>query len=270
MSFDKSAVGKHKEILTGCPDPIPAHGRRCVRGKMKAMNASFSEVYRRVNEDNNRDKPATDVGHAPAAKTKNRPARPRMALVVVDAQNDFSEGGALAVDGAVAAYTATYLHVSGTANKYAVLATTRDTHVDPGAHFSDSPDFVDSWPRHCVAGTSGAEFHPGIQRALDLFEQLNPNAVRIDVTKGEHDAAYSGFEGTTQAGVALADALRACDIEEIDVVGVATDHCVRATVLDGLKEGFSVRVLSKQVAAVDAKRGEEALAEMATAGATVV
>ena len=109
-----------------------------------------------------------------------------------------------------------------------------------------------------------------MQRAIAFFEQLNPAAVRIDVTKGEYAAAYSGFEGTTEAGVSLADALRASDIEEIDVVGVATDHCVRATVLDGLKEGFSVRVLSNQVAAVDPERGKAALAELAAAGATVV
>lgn len=229
------------------------------------MNASFSEVYRQVNEGTN-----AAASEQEQAQEQQHPARPRMALVVVDAQNDFSEGGALAVEGAVAAYQATYLHVAGTANKYSVLVTTRDNHIDPGAHFADEPDYVDTWPRHCVAGTPGAEIHPGMQRALDFFEQLNPAAVRIDVTKGEHTAAYSGFEGATEAGVSLADALRASDIEEIDVVGVATDHCVRATVLDGLKEGFAVRVLTNQVAAVDAERGKAALEEMAAAGATLV
>lgn len=233
------------------------------------MNASFSEMYRQVNEgtaDSNQDSAAESAN----AEQQEREPRPRMALVVVDAQNDFSEGGALAVKGAEAAYTATYVHVAGTANKYDVLVTTRDNHIDPGTHFSDNPDYVDTWPKHCVAGTPGAEIHPGMQRAIAFFEQLNPSAVRIDVTKGEHAAAYSGFEGTTQAGVSLADALRASDIEEIDVVGIATDHCVRATVLDGLKEGFAVRVLSNQVAAVDPERGKEALAEMAEEGATII
>lgn len=235
------------------------------------MNASFSEIYRQVNADNSGNAgTGADTSNDAHSEEQQRPARPRMALVVVDAQNDFSAGGALAVDGAEAAYTATYLHVAGTANKYSVLATTRDNHVDPGTHFSETPDFADTWPKHCVAGTPGAEIHPGMQRAIAFFEQLNPAAVRIDVTKGEYAAAYSGFEGTTEAGVSLADALRASDIEEIDVVGVATDHCVRATVLDGLKEGFSVRVLSNQVAAVDSERGKAALAELAAAGATVV
>nr|WP_120491940.1 isochorismatase family protein [Corynebacterium lactis] len=231
------------------------------------MNASFSEMYRQVNEGSPAEVPAVDRAAEPDRPA--HPPRPRMALVVVDAQNDFSEGGALAVDGAIAAYRNTYLHVAGTANKYDVIVTTRDNHIDPGQHFSDHPDFVDTWPPHCVAGTPGAEIHPEMQRALDFFAQLNPHAVRIDVTKGEHSAAYSGFEGTTEAGVSLADALRASDIEEIDVVGVATDHCVRATVLDGLKQGFSVRVLRNQVAAVDADRGDFSLMEMESSGATL-
>lgn len=243
------------------------------------MNSSFSEMYRQVNgentpaEDNSAASGATSGAlsedHA-AADSKQHPPRPKMALVVVDAQNDFSEGGSLAVDGAIAAYRNTYLHVAGTANKYDVLVTTRDNHIEPGEHFSAEPDFKDSWPIHCAAGTEGADYHPEIQRALDFFEQLNPHAVRIDVTKGEFAAAYSGFEGATEAGVSLADALRASDIEQIDVVGVATDHCVRATVLDGLKEGFSVRVLRNQIAAVDPQRGAAALAEVAAAGAELV
>lgn len=196
--------------------------------------------------------------------------RPSIAYLVVDAQNDFSEGGALAVDGAVDAYRAMRLHNVGRAGRYSMLVTTRDNHIDPGKHFSLNPDFVDTWPVHCQADTPGAEFHPDAVVALDLFEQLNPHAPRIDVTKGEFDAAYSGFEGVTVAGVPLADALRAAEVEELDVVGVATDHCVRATVLDGLKEGFVVRVLTNQIAAVDDERGKAALEEMERAGAVIV
>lgn len=214
---------------------------------------SFAEEYRRVQEDVVADKQE----------------RPVMALVVVDAQNDFSEGGALAVDGAIAAYRRMHLHVAGTVGRYSVLAVTRDNHIDPGSHWSDEPDFVDSWPRHCAAGEPGAELHPAAVNALELFEQVNPHAVRVDVTKGEYEAAYSGFEGRTEAGVPLADALRASDVAHLDVVGVATDHCVRATVLDALKEGFTVRVLADQCAAVDPVRGEEALAEMEAAGAEI-
>ncbi|WP_448852546.1 isochorismatase family protein [Corynebacterium sp. 335C] len=204
-----------------------------------------------------------------AVPEEERQKRPVMALVVVDAQNDFSEGGSLAVDGAIAAYRRTYLHVSGSVGRYSVLAVTRDHHIDPGAHWSEEPDFVDSWPRHCAAGEPGAELHPDMVTALDWFAQVNPHAVRIDVTKGEYEAAYSGFEGRTEAGVPLAEALRASDVEHLDVVGVATDHCVRATVLDALKEGFTVRVLADQCAAVDSARGEAALAEMEAAGAEI-
>lgn len=216
------------------------------------MSDSFSEIYRQVNEPN------------------EEYDRPTMALVVVDAQNDFSEGGSLAVDGALEAYRNTYTYVAGSASKYSVIVTTKDNHIDPGAHFSSAPDYVDSWPVHCAAGTSGAEIHADMQRALDFFEVLNPHAIRIDVTKGEYAAAYSGFEGKTAAGVSLADALHASEVDELDVVGVATDFCVRATVLDALDAGFSVRVLSKQVAGVSAEGAERALAEMAERGAVIV
>ncbi|MBV7295744.1 isochorismatase family protein [Corynebacterium sp. TAE3-ERU12] len=193
-----------------------------------------------------------------------------MALVVVDAQNDFSEGGSLAVRGAIAAYRRLGVYVAGRANKYPVLVTTRDNHIDPGAHFSDQPDFVDSWPVHCVADTDGAELHPEVQRSLDLFEKVNPHAVRIDVTKGEYSAAYSGFEGRTGTGRLLADALRDAGVEELHVCGVATDFCVRATVLDGLREGFDVSVITDLVAAVSTEGGAKALDEMAAAGAVLV
>jgi len=104
------------------------------------MNASFSEIYRQVNAGNadNADN-ESDTSNDAGSEEQQRPARPRMALIVVDAQNDLSAGGALAVDGAEAAYTATYLHVAGTANKYSVLATTRDNHIAPGTHFSETP-----------------------------------------------------------------------------------------------------------------------------------
>lgn len=215
----------------------------------------------------------------PAEPTSLRPAfaddpeegrtRPVTALVIVDAQNDFSEGGALAVSGAVAAYQAMGVHVVGRAGKYSLLVTTRDEHVDPGEHFAEDPDFVDSWPAHCVAGTRGAALHPLALRVTDLFAEVNPHAEWIEVTKGAYCAAYSGFEGATAAGVGLAEALRAAGVERIDVCGVATDHCVRATVLDGLREGFEVHVPTGLVAAVDPDRGAAALAEMADAGAIV-
>lgn len=234
--------------------------------QMTSRRPSFADTYRAVQ--------AGSAGAGDAAADEDvvddPEERPTTAFVVVDAQNDFSEGGSLAVDGATAAYRATHMHVAGRAGKYSVLVTTRDNHIDPGAHWSDTPDFVDTWPRHCAAGEPGSELHPDMERALDYFAQTNPQAVRINVTKGEFEAAYSGFEGRTEAGVLLADALRAAEVTHLEVVGVATDHCVRATVLDGLREGFDVTVHANQIAAVDADRGAAALREMAEAGATIV
>ena len=104
---------------------------------------------------------------------------------------------------------------------------TKDHHIDPGAHFGDPPDFVDSWPAHCVAGTAGAEFHPA----------LDTDRIEAVFNKGEHAAAYSGFEGHA-GGIGLAAWLRMRDVSEVDVVGIATDHCVRATALDAAARGL--------------------------------
>lgn len=225
--------------------------------QMTSRRPSFADTYRSVRTANEEQ------------AVEDPEERPTTAFVVVDAQNDFSEGGSLAVDGAIAAYRATYMHLAGRAGKYAVLVTTRDNHIDPGDHWSEDPDYADTWPRHCAAGEPGSEIHPEMVRALDYFAATNPQAVRIDVTKGEFEAAYSGFEGKTEAGVPLADALRAADVTHLEVVGVATDHCVRATVLDALREGFEVTVHANQIAAVDAGRGAKALREMADAGAGI-
>ncbi|KRC66545.1 nicotinamidase [Aeromicrobium sp. Root236] len=160
------------------------------------------------------------------------------ALIVVDVQNDFCEGGSLAVAGGaqVAADVAELLATKA----YATVAATRDHHIDPGSHFSDDPDFVDSWPRHCVVGTSGEELHPPLEPAM--FDEI--------FYKGEYAAAYSGFEGSSADGVRLADWLRAAGVDAVDVCGIATDHCVRATALDAAREGFAVRVLERLTAAV--------------------
>jgi nicotinamidase/pyrazinamidase len=161
------------------------------------------------------------------------------ALVVVDVQNDFCEGGSLAVTGGsrVAADVAE-LVATGT---YDIVVATRDHHIDPGSHFSDTPDFVDSWPRHCVVGTEGEQLHSPLEPGL--FDET--------FLKGEYEAAYSGFEGASASGTGLADWLRQHDVDAIDVCGIATDHCVRATALDGAREGFTVRVLEAGVTLVD-------------------
>ncbi len=163
------------------------------------------------------------------------------ALIVVDVQNDFCEGGSLAVTGG--ARVASDIAALIADGSYPVVIATRDHHIDPGSHFSDTPDFVDSWPPHCVVGTSGAELHA----------PLEPTMFAETFFKGEHAAAYSGFEGASAAGTRLADWLRSHDIEAVDVCGIATDHCVRATALDAAAEGFTVRVLEGLTAAVSAE-----------------
>ncbi|WP_033288453.1 isochorismatase family protein [Amycolatopsis jejuensis] len=153
------------------------------------------------------------------------------ALIVVDVQNDFCEGGSLGLPGGAAAADAISQHMSG--GGYTHIVATRDHHIDPGDHFSDTPDFNTSWPPHCIAGTPGASFHD----ALDVVP------IEAVFSKGEYDAAYSGFEGKSGDGKTLDEWLRAHEVSEVDVVGIATDFCVRATALDASRAGFRVRVL---------------------------
>lgn len=177
------------------------------------------------------------------------------ALVIVDVQNDFCEGGSLAVTGGAAVATAITQHLR--AVPYAHVVATRDHHVDPGGHFSATPDFVDSWPPHCRVGTAGASFHP----ELDIVP------VEAVFSKGAYSAAYSGFQGTDPAGVTLAEWLRLREVTAIDVVGIATDHCVRATALDAVHEGFATTVLVNLTAAVSPQTADAALRELTKAGA---
>jgi nicotinamidase/pyrazinamidase len=175
------------------------------------------------------------------------------ALIIVDVQNDFCEGGSLAVPGGAA--VAAGISAALATGTWAHVVATKDYHVDPGAHFSEHPDFVDSWPRHCLVGTAGAEFHPAL--ATERIEAV--------FHKGEHAAAYSGFEGHTTAGEGLADWLRSRDVTEVDVVGIATDHCVRATALDAAAAGFGTTVLLDLTAAVAPDTTTAALAQFARA-----
>jgi nicotinamidase/pyrazinamidase len=194
------------------------------------------------------------------------------ALLVVDVQRDFCEGGSLAVAGgaAVAAAITGYL-LSPAVSQYARIVATRDHHIDPGSHFSDHPDYVNSWPAHCVAGTAGASFHPNLDTTR--FEEV--------FVKGEHAAAYSGFEGVSSgwrpdgkpavAGARpLADWLRERGVTAVDVAGIATDHCVRATAADAIRLGFAVRVLIDLTAGVAADTTAAAVEEMVSSGAELI
>ncbi|BBG00219.1 MULTISPECIES: isochorismatase family protein [Pseudonocardia] len=182
------------------------------------------------------------------------------ALIVVDVQNDFCEGGALAVDGGAA--VAARIGPLARDGDYSHVVATRDVHVDPGPHFSDTPDFVDSWPPHCRAGTPGASFHP----LLDVAP------IECVFDKGAYTSAYSGFEGASdnESGVPLAGWLDERGVTEVDVVGLATDHCVRATALDAARLGLTTRVLLGHCAGVSPATVEQALAQLRASGVTLV
>jgi nicotinamidase/pyrazinamidase len=177
------------------------------------------------------------------------------ALIVADVQNDFCEGGSLAVTGGVAVAEAITRHIREAAGDYAHVVATRDHHIDPGGHFSPAPDFLETWPAHCVVGTDGVELHPALDRG----------PIEAVFDKGEHAAAYSGFEGRAD-GVPLADWLRQRGVDAVDVVGLTTDHCVRATALDAVGNGFATRVLLNLTAGVTDGTTDAAIEELKTAG----
>ena len=187
------------------------------------------------------------------------------ALIVVDVQNDFCEGGSLAVDGGaevafrIGELLHHWAHKDPKAPDYQLVVATRDHHVDPGDHFSDEPDFDRSWPAHCVVGTDGEAFHPN----------LDPQPFDAVFLKGEHAAAYSGFEGRTNDGSTLTDWLRRHDVTDVDVCGIATDYCVRATALDAVRDGFATRLLESLCAGVAPTSTASALSEMRHAGVRV-
>ncbi|KAB2589387.1 MULTISPECIES: isochorismatase family protein [Streptomyces] len=182
------------------------------------------------------------------------------ALIVVDVQNDFCEGGSLAVAGGADVAAAITDLIGEAQPGYRHVVATRDHHVDPGDHFSETPDFVDSWPVHCVAGTEGVGFHPNFAPAVAS------GAIDTVFDKGAYSAAYSGFEGSDENGTGLAQWLRERSVTEVDVVGIATDHCVRATALDAAREGFVTQVLLDLTAGVSPATTEKALDELRTAG----
>ena len=182
------------------------------------------------------------------------------ALFIVDVQNDFTEGGALGVEGGDAVAERITRHLQAHAGEYAVIVASRDWHDadnDNGGHFHPEPDFVDSWPVHCVGGTEGAEYDPGLDTA----------AVTHHVKKGQGAPAYSLFEGTTDDGVTVARLLDEHGVVDVDVVGIATDYCVRASALDAIEHGRHVRILTDLVAGVAAEPSDAALVELAHAGA---
>lgn len=186
------------------------------------------------------------------------------ALLVVDVQPDFCEGGALAVSGGheVAARIGDLL--AEDADRYALVVTSQDWHTpgsDNGGHFAAEPDFRGTWPQHCVAGSPGAELHPALAAALGAV----PGPVQA-VRKGQDAPAYSAFEGTTETGERLAEELRRAGVFDLDIVGIASDYCVRASALDAARLGFTTSVLSGLHAGVAAETTAAALSDMSAAG----
>ena len=191
------------------------------------------------------------------------------ALFIIDVQNDFTEGGALAVEGGAAVAAGITRYLAQHPHRYDQVFASRDWHNaagDNGGHFatghvgaSDAPDFVTTWPVHCVAGTTGADYHPA----------LRTPAVTVGVKKGQGRPAYSIFEGVTDAGKPLPQRLDELGIDEIDVVGIATDYCVLASALDAVATGRAVRVLHDLVAGVDPATTILALERLEAAGVRI-
>ena len=201
------------------------------------------------------------------------------ALIIVDVQNDFCAGGSLATERGAEVAALISEFVENHHGDYEAIVATQDWHVDPGTHFSENPDFKDSWPVHCKAESRGAELH----------EDLDTDYIEAYFRKGEFEAAYSGFEGllapedTVMTGereagapaqddtpkLSLDDWLAERDITDVDVVGIATDFCVRATALDAVDAGYETRVLLDLTASVDEDSLDDISDELEDAGVTV-
>lgn len=180
----------------------------------------------------------------------------RKAIVVVDPQPDFFEGGALPVTGATRTAERIAQYLVAHDDDYDLKVVTQDWHLDPGDHWSGDPNFVTTWPVHCEAGTSGAQIHPAF--ADQLWD--------IVIRKGLHEGAYSGFEGVSEDGSTLANVLTKGVVEQVTIVGFATDHCVKATALDARALGFEVTVLVDLCAGVAPETTQTAIVEMTDAG----
>jgi nicotinamidase/pyrazinamidase len=179
------------------------------------------------------------------------------ALIIVDVQNDFCEGGSLAVAGGTAVASAITAYLAGPdGERYDHVVATQDFHIDPGAHFSAAPDYAVTWPPHCIAGTDGARFRP----------ELDTGRIEEIFRKGQYAAAYSGFEGASGAGDTLLRWLTERQVSEIDVAGLTTDYCVRTTAADGAAAGFATAVLLSLTAGVSQPSTAAALEEMRAAG----
>ncbi len=188
------------------------------------------------------------------------------ALLIVDVQNDFCEGGSLAVNGGAAVARKITDFLRAHPSEYDLVLASRDWHDgdnNNGGHFAnqgETPDFVNSWPVHCVAETHGAEYHPNLDTSL----------IQVHVEKGMGEPSYSAFEGVTRDGRSLSEVLESASVDHLDIAGIATDYCVLASALDALGEQLKVRVLSELCAGISAETTAAAVAKMQAAGCAVV
>ncbi|MCL1923100.1 MAG: isochorismatase family protein [Propionibacteriaceae bacterium] len=178
------------------------------------------------------------------------------ALIIVDVQNDFCEGGSLGVAGGAA--TASRITDYARDHAYDLVVATRDSHIDPGDHFSETPDYVDSWPPHCRVGSPGQNLHDNLVASIDAI-----------VDKGFYAACYSGFEGVDSWGRTLDELLTHHQIVDIDVVGIATDYCVKQTALDSARLGYDTTVLVDLTAAVNPDNLDVVTTELSSASVRV-
>ena len=207
----------------------------------------------------------------------------KRALIVVDTQPTFCEGGGLPVEGgnAVAARIGSYTADAVAAGRYDEVVASQDWHIDPGEHWAPegtTPDFARSWPRHGPAGEPEADLHPDLLAALGAAPGTVPTAITGLVRKGMHEAAYSAFEGVVvdnlaaaePSGPPLAEWLRARGITDVDIVGIATDHCDRATALDAVAAGFGTRLLVDLTVGVAPETTAAAIDELTQAGVEIL
>ncbi len=192
----------------------------------------------------------------------------RWAVGVVDVQNDFCEGGSLAVAGGAEVAGRIRRWLDTGADRWVARFATADRHpAGLVGHFTPDgvvPEPPATWPPHCVAGTPGSDLHSDLLQGDDegdLFDTV--------VAKGQASAAFSGFEGTTANGATLTDWLREREIDGVELCGIATDHCVRATADDALAAGFRVRVVTDLCAGIDPIAVDAVLAELTAAGAEI-